>query len=97
MPLYDYACESCGPFRAWNSIDESQTPVACPVCDRPSGRSITAPFLNDMNGNSRVAHQRNERSAHEPRVASRKQHDKSGTKRPHRHHHHSQRPWMIGH
>ena len=109
MPLYDYDCTQCGPFRAWNSMQQSSAAVACPTCAAPSVRIIAAPALNLMNPNTRIAHYRNEKSANEPRVVSREQLDKM-EKRPgcghaHEHHahegqahvHRSNKPWMIGH
>ena len=111
MPRYDYTCERCGPFKAWRPMSEYRAPSDCPGCGSAAPRAVTAPFLADMNPHSRIAHQRNERSAHEPRVASRGQLDRLGAQSPggggrhhrhghgsHGHHHrHSGRPWMIGH
>lgn len=108
MVLYDYRCAQCGPFREWKPMSESQAAVNCPSCSSSSSRIMKAPFLADMPNNNRVAHQRNELSAHEPRVMSRPQLDNAGVKRGHSHaghghkhdqhnHNHSGRPWMIGH
>ena len=107
MPLYDYSCEHCGPFRAWRRMSECTAASECPECGDPAARAPSAPFLADMNPNSRIAHQRNEKSAHEPQVASRSGMKGMGSKRGghaghahhghHHHHHHSGRPWMIGH
>ncbi len=107
MPLYDYACEGCGPFRDWRPMSAASAPVECPTCGVPAPRAITAPFIANMNPNSRIAHQRNEMSADAPEVMSRKEMDRLGTKRAGargRHHHarrhghgHSGRPWVIGH
>jgi putative FmdB family regulatory protein len=91
MPLYDYACSDCGPFREWQSMSAAAVPVDCPACGGPAPR----------------AHQRNEKSADEPQVRSGKQVMNSGKKRSgsghHRHGHHGHshahhgRPWMVGH
>ncbi len=109
MPLYDYSCEHCGPFRAWHSMSKCQAPSDCPTCGDLGPRAVTAPFIADMNPNSRVAHQRNEKSADEPQVMSHGRLNDLGSKRSrapgHHHHghgghghpHHSGRPWMIGH
>ncbi len=109
MPLYDYACEGCGPFRDWQPMSAASAPVECPTCGVPAPRAITAPYIANMNPNSRIAHQRNEMSADAPEVMSRKEMDRLGTKRAgargrhhhahgHRHGHgHSGRPWVIGH
>lgn len=71
MPLYDYACPQCGPFRAWRALREAGAPLACPQCGEHAPKAVTAPFLADMNPAVRQAHARNEKSAHEPTVASR--------------------------
>ena len=111
MPRYDYACEHCGPFKAWRPMSEYAAPSECPSCGSEAPREVGAPFVADMNPNSRIAHERNERSAHEPRVMSRGQMEGLGSRRSggaperhshhahgdHGHHHHSGRPWMIGH
>ena len=105
MPLYDYSCEDCGPFRAWQRMSECNAASECPECEEPARRVPSAPFLADMNSHSRIAHQRNEKSAHEPKVMSSGRTKELGSKRgshaghaPHGHHnHHSGRPWMVGH
>ena len=110
MPLYDYHCEACGPFRSWEAMSAAELAIPCPDCAETAPRSVSAPFLANMDPHNRIAHQRNEKSAHEPEVTTRKQMNKRGRKHPHaggcQHHghghHHGQhhgggRPWMIGH
>lgn len=106
MILYDYICETCGSFSGWNQIDQSAQAVDCPNCNALSKRIITAPFLADMDPNNRIAHQRNEKSAHEPEVVSiisgskEHHHDSKTHRHAHghqRHNHGPSRPWMIGH
>lgn len=106
MPLYDYSCTACGPFRQWRGMDESGNPAACPQCGECSPRLVQAPFMPLLTTNGRIAHQRNEKSAHEPQVMSRKQFQSVGGQHHHGHHHgdtagggwqRSSRPWMIGH
>lgn len=105
MPLYDYACGTCGPFRDWRPMSEARAPVDCPVCAEPSRRTVTAPFLANMNPHNRIAHQRNEKSADQPQVVRKSDGHDAGA-HPHRHcghghkpgHSHGHgRPWMIGH
>ena len=105
MPLYDYACDACGPFREWRPMSAAGEPAECPVCGQDAPRTIAAPFLANMNPHSRIAHQRNEKSADQPQVVKKSSgHDASA--HPHRHcaHGHKNgyshghgRPWMIGH
>ena len=106
MPLYDYSCDSCGPFRDWQPMSAAGLPADCPDCGDPADRRITAPFIANMPAHNRIAHQRNEKSADEPQVMNRQQLDRTGAKRGqthghhhhgHSHHHHASRPWMIGH
>ena len=93
MPLYDYSCEECGPFTELRSMSRSSEPMPCPTCGKAAGRTLTAPFIADMDPKNRVAHQRNEKSAHEPKVVSGKPqgHTHGGGRR------HPRRPWAIGH
>lgn len=105
MPLYDYHCSACGDFRAWRRMSEASEAVQCPTCDASSPRAMVAPSLALMNGHNRIAHQRNEKSAHEPQVMSTRDHDRPHAGHAHGHgpghHQHGHgaggRPWMIGH
>jgi len=81
MPLYDYDCASCGPFRSWTRLSEADAPAACPHCGALASRAVAMPFLATMDANTRIAHVRNEKSAHEPRVMSREELQASGRKR----------------
>jgi putative FmdB family regulatory protein len=101
MPLYDYRCTDCGEFRAWGAMRDAAAPVACPDCRQPAPRAVVAPNLALMQSNTRIAHQRNEKSAHEPKVVSRSGHEHGHAgDHGHRHQHGhgvGGRPWMIGH
>jgi len=104
MPIYAYDCEGCGSFTDWQSMSQAAEPAACPQCASLAPRTVSAPFIANMNPNNRIAHQRNEKSAHEPQEVVGKQghHGHKGHSHPHRHgtHGHSHghgRPWMIGH
>ena len=71
MPLYDYECERCGPFRSWQSIDQATSPAACIECGKASLRLVSAPNLNRMDEGSRRARQRCEKTADSPSVVRR--------------------------
>ncbi len=73
MPLYDYACDSCGPFRDWRPMSAFDEDVSCPNCGSASKRLVAMPFLPCVSPNNRIAHERNERSAHEPKVMRREE------------------------
>lgn len=102
MPLYDYSCQKCGPFRDWESMSRASEPAPCPSCARDSQRLITAPFLADMDPHNRIAHHRNEKSADQPLVVHKHAtehnhaaHSHGSRRRGHKHG--PSRPWMIGH
>jgi putative FmdB family regulatory protein len=74
MPLYDYQCRRCGPFREWRRMSDYAKAVECPECRRPAARSVATPTLG-MDAGLRKAHAINEKSAHEPRVVRRRRGD----------------------
>ena len=106
MPIYGYECEACGPFSEMQRMSRSSEPMPCPDCGKSAPRSISAPFIANMDPNNRIAYQRNEKSAHEPKV-------KSGMAGGHSHSHSNGRirglgdglhhahkhgrPWSVGH
>ncbi|PPC90832.1 MAG: hypothetical protein CTY34_06315 [Methylobacter sp.] len=71
MPLYDYHCEHCGPFAAFRKMAESHLPAACIACGSNSARVISAPHYALLGKAQRMAHERNEQSAHAPKVRQR--------------------------
>src|SRR5262245_45646596 len=99
MPLYDYTCARCGPFREFRAVSERNETVRCPQCGTGTSRVLTAPLLNLMSNVKRVAETRNEKSAHEPAVVSRAATSPSGPPAPTRTRgsQRSHRPWMLGH
>ena len=108
MPLYDYRCDGCGDFRAWQSMNQSDADVACPSCAQDASRQVTAPSLALMPANNRIAHGRNEKSADQPEVVKRSSMPAENKGGSHAHCGHGQghgqgyghshgRPWMIGH
>ncbi len=100
MPRYDYSCDECGRFTAWRPMSEYAEPSECPTCGSPAPRAVTAPFIADMNPHTRIAHERNEKSAHEPQVESRRAPDRPDADRSGREDYqraYGGRPWMLGH
>lgn len=71
MPLYDYDCTVCGPFRAWAEMVRAEQPCACPSCGHAAARQLATPHLATMNSTLRRAMDRAERSSAEPRQAKR--------------------------
>lgn len=107
MPLYDYECRRCGPFREWRKMSDYEKPMKCPDCGKPSRRSMATPVLGTMDAGLRKAHGVNEKSAHEPRVERRRigGHDHThgdGSSRFSKmdgpgHYASARRPWAVGH
>jgi putative FmdB family regulatory protein len=106
MPLYDYVCDDCGQFRAWQPMAAAHRPASCPECGEPAARALSAPHLRCGAAVIRYkAEAHNEKSANEPMVMRRLKpgsgHAEHGA---HRHDHHGhrhprrrKRPWMLGH
>ncbi len=107
MPIYDYLCPACGPFEERRPMSKSKESAICATCRASAPRLPAAPRLNLMSSNNRIAHTRNEKSAHEPDVVHRMAATDSHAHGQHQHrvhapgHSHAQRPsprpWMLGH
>ena len=110
MPVYEYACEECGPFAALRPMAEYAEPCSCPDCGSASPRvMLTAPMLASMDAGRRTAFATNERAQNEPK--STRTHGAgcsccSGSKKKGRLTWHGKdgsksfptaRPWMISH
>ncbi len=100
MPLYEFRCETCGPFEQWRALSETGIPMICPTCEAVTKRVysaiglITTPY---------ALRYRIEQGA-EPKVVTRPQSEESAHKhqahghKSHQHSHaHHGRPWMVGH
>ncbi len=71
MPVYEYECKSCGVFTALRKMSESSHSAYCQDCGAESSRIMSAPKLAVLAKSQRTAHERNEKSAHEPNTARR--------------------------
>jgi len=69
--MYEYRCDECGVFAALGKMSTSSEPTICPDCGELSERILSAPRLAIMGKAQRSAHERNEKSAHEPRSTRR--------------------------
>ena len=43
MPIYEFACEDCGPFEAWRDHRQSGEAMSCPACGGAARRLFSAP------------------------------------------------------
>jgi putative FmdB family regulatory protein len=92
MPLYDFICETCGPFEVQRPIGEVSKPARCPSCQQAGRRVFTPPGIVRTPAGIRRARDLEEKSAHEPDVVGRPE----GRRLPlHGHHHHAP-PWAAG-
>ena len=105
MPVYEYECRSHGVFEAFKPLAEYTSPADCPDCATPAGRILSVPHLASVPRATRIAHERNERSRHEPRMAhgcSDPHHPKHAApkpvgERPALRAYTGKRPWVIEH
>jgi len=106
MPLYEYQCPKCETeFSELQSLEEYSPLRVCPDCNAPSPRKISAPQLQILKHNERIARERNERAIFEPKKFTR-QHQCNHKDCNHEHEEHSKgvlqqiregsRPWMLG-
>ena len=71
MPVYDYWCDSHGPFEGERPMAEFDQPCACPVCGQAAPRvMINVPKIFGMSREVRRAHETNERAADSPKRLS---------------------------
>lgn len=72
MPVYDYLCETCGPFTDMRPMAECDDPQACPDCTALAPRAIlNVPYFACMPAERRTVHAVNERSCHAPQTVDR--------------------------
>jgi putative FmdB family regulatory protein len=64
VPVYEYLCEGCGPFKLMRSMSEYERPADCPLCQAGAPRvMLTAPYCSTVSPHTRRAQAANERSA----------------------------------
>jgi putative FmdB family regulatory protein len=96
MPLYEYRCVCGNRIDQLRALAVRNIPADCECCGAMAARVASAPRLAVVSATTRLAHERNERSAHEPRKVTRTTshqpcttHGQPGS--------HRGRPWMLGH
>jgi putative FmdB family regulatory protein len=71
MPVYEYLCNDCGPFKDMRPMSECDLPQDCPHCESEAPRVImTAPNFFCMPSDKKKAHATNERSANAPKTVA---------------------------
>jgi putative FmdB family regulatory protein len=91
MPLYGFACATCGPFDLLRPMSEAAAPARCPACGTEARRVFTPPGVARLATPKRAALDIEERSAHEPEVVT----TKRGRPMPHKHD--PAPPWVLSH
>lgn len=74
MPIYEYECEAHGVFEAMGEMARARADGTCPECELSCPRILSVPRISALSKQTRTAIERNEKSQHEPRVATRKGH-----------------------
>jgi putative FmdB family regulatory protein len=97
MPLYEYRCKRHGVFERMTGMSESGRPAACPRCDKPAKRILSPVRGAQMAATEVRARDRNERSAHEPKVVQAKKKPLMPGERPKLQSSHTSRPWALEH
>lgn len=54
MPLYDYTCGSCGPFRVLRPLAEFEQPAKCPRCESESPKALCFPAYHGASQRQRT-------------------------------------------
>ena len=99
MPLYLYTCTVHGTLEVRRPLAEAGTPCPCPFCGQSTERIYTPPNIPRTPHWIREGLAREERSRHEPRIATREEMGlppPAPESKPRWHRSHG-RPWMIGH
>ncbi|HSY23736.1 MAG TPA: zinc ribbon domain-containing protein [Polyangiaceae bacterium] len=97
MPLYEYECSEHGVFDDQRRMSEFAAPSSCPVCARPAPRVLSAARIRGLPRAELTARDRNERSAHEPRILVRARDAPLAPRQPGQACESPSRPWMLGH
>ena len=91
MPVYAFSCAGCGSFELMRPMAQAAAPAQCPTCGTEARRVFTPPGLALLATRVRGVLDMEERSAHEPAVAT----EKRGRALPHSHG--PSPPWVLSH
>ncbi|GBD16322.1 hypothetical protein HRbin26_01218 [bacterium HR26] len=99
MPLYEFTCPAHGPFELRRPFSQASAPAHCPRCGELARRVFTSPNVPRTPAWIVEGLTREERSRHEPRIATREEiglpaYDPEAKPQ---YHVARGRPWMISH
>ncbi|MFO7177502.1 MAG: zinc ribbon domain-containing protein [Pseudomonadota bacterium] len=97
MPIYEYECTVHGAFEGMGRMADARANAPCPSCGLESRRILSPPAVARLPRATVRAHERNERSRHEPRLVQREPapQTEEGRARPARSA--GGHPWAIAH
>lgn len=72
MPIYEYECTAHGTFELLRNVALARQHARCPQCQVRCHRILSPPHLSTLSKGLRTAHERHERSRHEPRLEQRR-------------------------
>jgi|KBSSwiStaDraftv2_1062776.scaffolds.fasta_scaffold1791904_2 putative FmdB family regulatory protein len=70
MPIYEYACVTCGSFEVFWPMAAAGAPADCPGCGAPVRRLFSSPALRSLSPGLRRALDTQARSADLPDVVA---------------------------
>jgi putative FmdB family regulatory protein len=97
MPVYEFFCETCGPFESRRSFEEASNPMRCPTCEGLVRRVYSMPGLVKTPPALASARYRAEKSAYEPEVVTRQPPGGEASSGPTTVSQGHGRPWQLGH
>lgn len=97
MPVYEYECAEHGRFESLRALAEYAEPASCPTCESAAPRVLSTPHLSSLARGTMLAHERNEKSRHEPRHAAHAHPPAPKSAAPALKSYRGARPWVIEH
>ncbi len=72
MPIYEYLCDTCGPFNDFATMANFDAASRCPHCEEAAPRALlSVPHFSALSGARRNAFAINEKSSHAPETSQR--------------------------
>ncbi len=96
MPIYEFECDAHGYFDEQRPMALAKAAAPCPACGTEARRVLSTPNIPLLAASNRRARDRNEQSAHEPKLVKREA-TQAREPEPRKVHATHGRPWAIGH